>query len=134
MADDTQSQIQKWQQLKQQAIDGDLRMEEGIGEALRKACDDYAIKLEDLKLIARGLSHLSGYGGLPSALHLRDKFQAKAVDGRSDDPDDSAVKRLEKHIEIAHLMRDTYAAAIGQLQSTDQAVGANVTTTGEGIR
>ncbi|TLF76436.1 hypothetical protein [Nocardia cyriacigeorgica] len=134
MSDDTQGQIQKWQQLKQQAIDGDLRMEEGIGEALRGACADYILKLDDLKAKAKQLEHLSGYGGLPSALHLRDKFQAKAVAGRADDPDDSAVKRLEKHIEIAQLMHDTYAAAIGQLQNTDQAVGSNVTTAGEGIR
>ncbi|NEW51765.1 hypothetical protein GV792_17125 [Nocardia cyriacigeorgica] len=132
MSDDTQAQIQKWQQLKQQAIDGDLKMEDGIGEALRAACADYILKLDDLKVKAKQLEHLSGYGGLPSALHLRDKFQAKAVAARSDDPDDSAVKRLEKHIEIAQLMHDTYAAAIGRLQTTDQTVGANVTTAGEG--
>jgi hypothetical protein len=132
MADDTQAQLQQWQQLKQQAIDGDLRMEEGIGEALRAACETYLDKLESLKTDASRLDYLSGYGGLPSALHLRDKFQAKAVAGRDDDPDDSAVKRLEKHIEIAQLMHDTYAAAIGRLQTTDQTVGANVTTAGEG--
>ncbi|MBF6423480.1 hypothetical protein GV791_30310 [Nocardia cyriacigeorgica] len=134
MSDDTQAQLQQWQELKQQAIDGTLRMEEGIGEALRSACDSYIDKLENLKADAQQLQHLSGYGGLPSALHLRNKFQDKAVNGRSDDPDDSAVKRLEKHIEIAQLMHDTYAAAIGQLKNTDQAVGQNVTSTGEGIR
>ncbi|WP_228798534.1 hypothetical protein [Nocardia cyriacigeorgica] len=61
MSDDTQAQIQQWTQLKQQAIDGQLRMEDGIGEALRAACATYIDKLDRLKIEARGLSHLSGY-------------------------------------------------------------------------
>lgn len=134
MSDDTQAQIQQWTQLKQQAIDGEFRMEEGIGEALRAACATYMDKLDRLKIEARGLSHLSGYGGLPSAIAIRNKFQDKAINGSPGRPDDSAIARLDKHIEIAQLMHDTYAAAIGRLQNTDQNVGSNVTSAGEGIR
>ncbi|TLF93562.1 hypothetical protein FEK35_29675 [Nocardia cyriacigeorgica] len=134
MSDDTQAQLQQWQQLKQQAIDGTLRMEEGIGEALRSACERYIDNLENLKGDARQLQHLSGYGGLPSAIAIRNKFQDKAVNGSPGRPDDSAIARLDKHIEIAQLMHDTYAAAIGRLQNTDQNVGSNVNTAGEGIR
>ncbi|WP_280439631.1 hypothetical protein [Nocardia cyriacigeorgica] len=134
MGDDTQAQIQQWQQLKQQAVDGDLRMEDGIGEALRAACATYIAKLKDLKIDAKGLEFLSGYGGLDSAIAIRNKFQDKAVNGSPGRPDDSAIARLDKHIEIAQLMHDTYAAAIGRLQNTDQNVGSNVTSAGEGIR
>lgn len=126
--------MQHWQQLKQQAIDGELRMEEGIGEALRAACSTYIGELNRLKREANQLQYLSGYGGLDSAIAIRNKFQDKAVKGSPGRPDDSAIARLDKHIEIAQLMHDTYAAAIGRLQNTDQNVGSNVTSAGEGIR
>ncbi|NEW58593.1 hypothetical protein GV794_23535 [Nocardia cyriacigeorgica] len=128
---DEKDQIKHWQGLKQQAIDGTLRMEEGIGEELRSACEQYLTKLRDLRDEAKSLNHLAGYGGLPSALHLRDKFQAKAVAGRADDSSDSAVARLTEHITIAELMRDTYSAAIGQLQQTDQNTGQQLGQTGQ---
>ncbi|MFF2082611.1 hypothetical protein ACFVVM_02500 [Nocardia sp. NPDC058176] len=120
MADGLGTDIAQWKTLKQQAVAGEFRMEEGVGEALRAACATYVGKLEKLKEDARFLEHLSGYGGIPSADLLREKFQNKAVNGESDNPDDSALKRLDQHIEIATLMRDTYAAAIGKLQETDQ--------------
>lgn len=133
MSEDVQNELQQWQQFKQQAISGEMRLEDGIGTELARACETYRQKLEDLKLNARDLSRLSGYGGLPSALAMQDKFQQKAVGG-SQNPDDNAVKRLEQHIELAELMRDTYLAAIGKLQATDQETGTQLTNTGEGIR
>ncbi|OQS12844.1 hypothetical protein B0T36_22930 [Nocardia donostiensis] len=133
MTDDTQGQLQYWQQLKQQAVAGDLRMEEGIGEALRVACSNYLGKLERLKLDAGQLEYLSGYGGLPSAKDMQAKFQRKATGGGGHDPDDSAVKRLEQHIQIAQLMHDTYAAAIGRLSATDAGTAGQMTSTGEGL-
>ncbi|WP_051163610.1 hypothetical protein [Nocardia brevicatena] len=133
MSEYVQNELQQWQQFKQQAISGEMRLEDGIGTELAQACETYRQKLEDLKLNARDLSRLSGYGGLPSALAVQDKFQQKAVCG-SQNPDDNAVKRLEQHIELAELMRDTYLAAIGKLQATDQETGTQLTNTGEGIR
>lgn len=133
MSEDVRNELQQWQQFKQQAVSGEMRLEEGIGEALSTACEQYRQKLQDLKDNASTLAYLSGYGGLPSALAMQDKFQQKAAGG-SDNPDDNAVKRLEQHIELAELMRDTYLAAIGKLQATDQDTGTQLTNTGEGLR
>lgn len=112
--------ISQWKTAKNQAINGELRLEDDIGEALRAACEKYRANLAALQRDAQGLAHLGGYGGVPSAQALRNKFQNKAVNGEADDTADSALKRLDQHIEIATLMRDTYAAAIGKLRDVDQ--------------
>ncbi|MFE3543426.1 hypothetical protein ACFXK0_10660 [Nocardia sp. NPDC059177] len=126
MADGIDKDITQWKALKQQAIAGEFSMEDGVGEALRAACATYAGKLEKLKEDARFLEHLTGYGGIPSADLLKQKFQNKAVNGEADNTGDSASKRLDQHIEIAQLMRDTYAAAIGKLKDSDQQSGTNL--------
>jgi len=94
--------------------------------------------MADLRLVshrpkAKDLDHLAGYGSLPSAMNLQQKFELKAAGGGPHDGNDSAVTRLEQHIEIVTLMRDTYAAAIGQLQSTDQAAADQMNTQTEGV-
>ncbi|WP_040793487.1 hypothetical protein [Nocardia paucivorans] len=133
MTKDVQNELQQWQQFKQQAINGEMRLEEGVGADLAQACENYRLKLQHQIVNARNLSRLSGFGGLPSALSIQDKFQRKAVGG-GDNADDNAVKRLEQHIELAELMRDTYLAAIGKLQTTDHDTGTQLTNTGEGLR
>ncbi len=115
-----------WRNLKQQAVAGNFRMEEGLGESLRSACEQYANELKDLQRDTKKLEHLSGWGGLDTAVLLKQKFEAKAVAGSADDPNDSADKRLASHIEIAQLMRDTFAAAIGKFQAVDQQNAAGI--------
>lgn len=126
-------QAEYWRNLKQQAVAGSFRMEDGLGEALRAACEQYVTDLENLKDKVRAVEYLSGWGGLETALILKAKFEAKAVAGSADDPNDSADKRLASHIEIAQLMRDTFAAAIGKLQSVDGQNAGALTTTGQAI-
>ncbi|GAD84887.1 hypothetical protein FEK33_00825 [Nocardia asteroides NBRC 15531] len=122
-----------WRNLKQQAVAGSFRMEEGLGEALRAACEQYVTALQDLKFGTKEVAHLSGWGGLETALILKAKYEAKAITGSGDDPNDSADKRLATHIEIAELMRDTFAAAIGKLQSVDGQNAGDLTATGQAI-
>lgn len=118
--------ISRWKTAKNQAISGELRLEEGIGEALRAACEKYRANLVALRCDAQGLALLSGYGGVPSAQALKNKFQNKAVNGKADDTADSALKRLDQHIEIATLMRDTYAAAIREIRDGDEEFAAGL--------
>ncbi|MFI5500471.1 hypothetical protein ACIA5E_15510 [Nocardia asteroides] len=122
-----------WRTLKQQAIAGEFRLEEGLGESLRAACETYVNDLQDLKRKTVQVEHLSGWGSLETALILKAKFEAKAVTGSADDPNDSADKRLASHIEIAQLMRDTFAAAIGKLQNVDGQNAGEIAATGEGV-
>ncbi|MDO3647607.1 hypothetical protein [Nocardia mangyaensis] len=122
-----------WRGLKQQAVNGEFRLEEGLGEALRAACEQYVYDLDDLKRQTGQLEHLSGWGGLDSAKLLRAKFEAKAVSGSAEDTTDSAAGRLAQHIEIAQLMRDTFAAAIGKLQAVDGQNAGEIAANGEGI-
>ncbi|MFD6220033.1 hypothetical protein [Nocardia asteroides] len=122
-----------WRTLKQQAVAGEFRLEEGLGEALRAACETYVNDLQDLKRKTAQVEHLSGWGTLETALILKAKFEAKAVSGSGDDPNDSADKRIAAHIEIAQLMRDTFAAAIGKLQSVDGQNAGDLTATGQAI-
>ncbi|MET8776234.1 hypothetical protein ABZV58_14555 [Nocardia sp. NPDC004654] len=133
MADDIQTQMRQWQQLKEQAISGEFRMDESIGEALRKRCEEMLDDLDVLTADALNLQYLSGYGGLPSARALQEKFQNKAVNGGPHDSKDSAVTRLQQHMEVVQLMHDTYAAAIGKLQAADQAAGNQLTAHTEGM-
>ncbi|MFD3592195.1 hypothetical protein ACFWU5_05665 [Nocardia sp. NPDC058640] len=122
-----------WRNLKQQAVAGDFRMEEGLGEALRAACETYVHDLEKLKGKTQQLAHLDGWGGLDTAKALKAKFEEKAVSGSASDPNDSADKRLASHIEIAQLMRDTFAAAIGKFQAVDGQNAAGIAATGQGL-
>ncbi|MFI1463061.1 hypothetical protein [Nocardia carnea] len=124
-------QLQHWQNLKQQAIDGELRMDTGIGEALRGRCDTLRTQLDQIRKETKGLAHLAGYGGLPSALDIKKKFELKASGAENGD---SAESRLDEMIQVVTLMRDTYAAAIGQLQETDQQNSSQTTAAGEGLR
>lgn len=126
-------QVTYWRNLKQQAVGGEFRLEDGLGEALRAACEQYVFDLERLKFSTKELEHLSGWGGLDSAKLLRAKFEAKAVSGSADDTTDSAAGRLAQHIEIAQLMRDTFAAAIGKLQAVDGQNAGDIAANGEGI-
>ncbi|WP_327111726.1 hypothetical protein OHB12_26600 [Nocardia sp. NBC_01730] len=134
MADNMQGEIRRWQQLKQQAESGEFRMEEGIGEALRARCETFLGELRSMKTMAQRLDRLSGYGGLPSAQTLQAKFEGKAAGGDSHDPNDSAVTRVQQHIEIVTLMRDTYAVAIGKLKATDEAAGSQMGNLTEEVR
>jgi hypothetical protein len=134
MGDDLAGQLKRWQQLKQQAVSGEFHMEQDIGEALRKRCETFLTELGILKNQAQLLDHLSGYGGLPSATTMQTKFEKKAVGGDSHDTNDSAVTRLQQNIEVVQLMQDTYAAAIGKLQATDEAAGNNMNTAAEEMR
>ncbi|MGW6727284.1 hypothetical protein ACWF9G_15400 [Nocardia sp. NPDC055029] len=122
-----------WRTLKQQAVSGEFRLEEGLGEALRASCESYLFDLEELRGKTEQLAHLSGWGGLETAILLKQKFEAKAVAGSADDTTDSAANRLATHIEIAQLMRDTFAAAIGKLQAVDGQNAAGIAATGQGI-
>ncbi|MBF6143542.1 hypothetical protein [Nocardia farcinica] len=133
MADDTQSQQVTWTQLKEQAVSGELRMDPDLGAALHQRCEALLGELDALTRSAKQLAYLSGYGGLPSALDLKVKFEKKADGGGEHDADDSGVRRLEQHIEVVKLMRDTYAAAIGKLQQTDQSAAGEMNAHTEGV-
>lgn len=120
-----------WQGLKQQAIDGDLRMDYDLGEALHRECETLLTSLQLRRRTATNLNHLAGYGGLPSALDMKKKFELKASGAENGD---SAVARLDEMIEVVTLMRDTYAAAIGGIRQTDQQNSSQTATAGEGLR
>ncbi|MEV6280422.1 hypothetical protein [Nocardia sp. NPDC051832] len=109
-----QAQKNNWQTLKTQGLAGEFKMDTDIGEALRKRCETFLTALDDMKDKAQTLDHLSGYGTLPSATALQGKFQNKASG------EDSAVKRIQQHIEVVQLMHDAYAAAIGKITQADQ--------------
>jgi hypothetical protein len=132
--DQMSAQIRQWKHLRQQAGTGEFRMEAEIGEALRRRCETLLAELKDMRSNAQDLDHLSGYGDLPSAQTLQAKFEMKAAGGDSHDPNDSAVARLQQHIEVVQLMHDTYAAAIGKLQATDEAAGSRMSTLTEEVR
>ncbi|MFD4460603.1 hypothetical protein [Nocardia sp. NPDC058480] len=119
--------------MKQQAINGEFKLDEDLGQALAGVVEQYITDLEVQKLDAGKLNRLTGWGGLPSADTIRAKYEAKAVAGGAGGPDDSAVKRLEQHITIARDQRDTFLAAIGKLQAVDQQTAGALGATGASI-
>jgi hypothetical protein len=124
-------QVKHWQNLKQQAIDGELTVEHDVGVLLRQECENLLMNLRDRRRSAQTLGRLAGYGALPSAQDIQKKFELKANGGEDGD---SAVERIDGLIEIVNLMRDTYAAMIGELQETDQQNSSQTTAAGEGLR
>ncbi|WP_067646830.1 hypothetical protein [Nocardia harenae] len=116
----TEDQAAYWRNLKQQAIDGIIRIDVDLGQSIAAVIAEYITELEFQKAEAQRLDHLTGWGGLPSAQAIRQKLEFKAVAASADDPEDSAVKRLDQHISIARDQRDTFLAAIGRLHTTDQ--------------
>lgn len=123
-------QTKHWQNLKQQAIDGELSVEYDVGVLLRQECENLLVNLRDRRRSAQILGRLAGYGGLPSAQDIQRKFETKAIGGENGD---SAADRIDGLIEIVKLMSDTYAAAIGELEETDQQNSSQTTAAGEGV-
>ncbi|MBF6068101.1 hypothetical protein [Nocardia farcinica] len=133
MADDLSGQARQWKQLKEDAVNGSFQLDDEIGTALMQRCETLLGELDNMTHQVAQLNHLSGYGGLPSALALQTKFERKAAGGGDHDPNDSALARLQQHIEVVKLMRDTYAAAIGKLQQTDQSAAGEMNAQTEGV-
>ncbi|MEV4207071.1 hypothetical protein [Nocardia salmonicida] len=129
----TQDHASYWQNMKTQAVNGEFRLEEDLGQALAGVVSQYITDLERQKTYAQALNRLTGWGGLPSAEVVRAKYEAKAVAGGAGDANDSAVKRLEQHIAIARDQRDTFLAAIGKLQAVDQQSAGEIGATGANI-
>ncbi|MEV0771411.1 hypothetical protein [Nocardia salmonicida] len=129
----TQDHASYWQNMKTQAVNGEFRLEEDLGQALAGVVSQYITDLERQKTYAQALNRLTGWGGLPSAEVIRAKYEAKAVAGGAGDANDSAVKRLEQHIAIARDQRDTFLAAIGKLQAVDQQSAGEIGATGANI-
>ncbi|WP_410873963.1 hypothetical protein [Nocardia sp. A7] len=129
----TQDHATYWRDMKAQAISGEFKIDEDLGQAIADVVSKYISDLEIQKDDAGNLNRMSGWGSLPSADTIRAKYEAKAVAGGGGDPDDSAVKRLDQHIAIARDQRDTFLAAIGKLQAVDQQTAGALGATGASI-
>lgn len=130
---DTESHLRTWQNFKEQAINGEFKLDTSIGEALYNRCEELRQQLLYIRRDVQQLDRLTGYGGLPSANEIRVKFEQKAVGGAPHDPDDNALARIDQHIEIVTTMRDAYKAAIGQLQAVDEESSHELAAQGDDI-
>ncbi|MFD3704966.1 hypothetical protein ACFWUP_17670 [Nocardia sp. NPDC058658] len=129
----TQDHATYWRNMKTQAINGEFKIEEDLGQSLAAVVSQYITDLERQRGYALRLDRLTGWGSLPSAEKIRAKYEAKAVAGGGGDANDSAVKRLDQHIAIARDQRDTFLAAIGKLQAVDQQTAGALGATGASI-
>lgn len=125
MADEQQTQLAHWQNLKTQAESGELVMEADIAGKLAARCDTFLGQLNQAVAQAKDLQYISGFGDLRSAKALAQKFANKAV---SDE--DSAVNRLNQTIEIVKLMKQTFELSAKQITETDQQTGQALGNTG----
>ncbi|GGN85588.1 hypothetical protein [Nocardia rhizosphaerihabitans] len=123
----TQDHASYWRNMKAQAISGEFKIEDDLGQAIADVVTQYIEALEVQKSNASGLARLNGWGELPSAIAIQQKLEGKAT------ADESAAKRLEAHIAIARDQRDTFLAAIGKLQAVDQQTAGDLGATGAGI-
>ncbi|MBW0273152.1 hypothetical protein ATM97_24005 [Nocardia sp. MH4] len=123
----TQDHAGYWRDMKAQAINGEFKIEDGLGQAIADVINQYILDLEDQRSNATGLARLNGWGDLPSATAIREKLEGKAS------AENSAVKRLDEHIAIARDQRDTFLAAIGKLQAVDQQTAGALGATGAGL-
>ncbi|NKY60529.1 hypothetical protein [Nocardia flavorosea] len=115
MADEQETQLKHWQNLRTQAENGEIVMEADIAAKLAARCDTFMKQLDIAVEQASNLQYISGFGGLRSAQALAAKFSKKAVGD-----EDSAVNRLNQSIEIVKLMKQTFELARKQISETDQ--------------
>lgn len=111
--------LQQWQNLKTQAENGDLRMEEGIATQLAGRCNAFIDRLDEMLRTADHLGTLSGFGKLRTAEALRDKLARKGAGAP-----DSATNRLQAAIDIVSLMKETFELAGRQIEETDQSTSS----------
>ncbi|WP_280501247.1 hypothetical protein [Nocardia farcinica] len=129
----TESHLKAWQNFKEQGINGEFRLDTDIGQALYDHCELLRQQLLRMRMDIEQMRYLGGFGGLPSALQLKTKFEQKATGGGDHDPNDNALTRIDQHIEIVTTMRDAYKAAIGQLQAVDEDSSYQLANQGEEV-
>ncbi|WP_157103570.1 hypothetical protein [Nocardia harenae] len=71
----------EWQRVLDSANVGDLALDPAVAGALEKVCDDYLARLEQMFFALDGVRQISGFGTLPSAAVLEQKFSRKAAGG-----------------------------------------------------
>lgn len=125
MAEQPETQLAHWQNLKTQAENGELVMAADIAAKLAARCDTFIGQLDIAVEQAGNLQYISGFGGLRSAQALARKFSKKAVGD-----EDSAVNRLNQSIEIVKLMKQTFELAGKQISETDQQTSQALGNTG----
>ncbi len=114
--------FKNWNTLHSQAQSGEFKLDEDAGETLFKACETLLNTLSSQLIAAHRLSDLSGYGTLPSALAMQQKFQQKAIGGpHCASSDDNAVGVLQKHIDLVQIQFDTFRLATAKLRDQDTA-------------
>jgi hypothetical protein len=116
-------QLTYWKDLKQQAEDGTFQLDLSLATDLKNHAETMRHHLEDEALLrARRMSHITGFGTLPSSTALKAAFESKA-----DGAPDSLTAQYKKAIDIVTTMRDTYNIVITKLTGTDQDHAAAIT-------
>ena len=97
-----------------QAIAGELAVEEEVALACDKACSDYLDKLDKMFEMTVGLSSPEAFGELPSAQMLGAKFHRLAVGEQG-----SARFAIKQQIEIIKTMREFFRHYFASVEATD---------------
>lgn len=116
---------QEWQHLLDHANAGELSMDPSVGEGLDRVCADYLRKLESVLEYVPSISHIVGFGSLPSGEALRDKFEKKATG-----TDQSLDAVVRKHIDTVQLIRQVVAKSLANAREVDESTSQQITNTG----
>ena len=103
-----------WRSMCDQAIVGELAVEEDVALACDKACSDYLDKLDKMFEMTVGLSSPEAFGELPSAQMLGAKFHRLAVGEQG-----SARFAIKQQIEIIKTMREFFRHYFANVDAVD---------------
>ena len=108
-------ELSTWQVMAEDVSAGRLFLERGVANRCAGHCSVLVERLVELRVQARRLGRVEGFGTFPSGIALAEKFSKKAVGG-----DYSMVQALTDHIAEVEAMRDVFLRIESRYVATDE--------------
>lgn len=117
-----------WNQLADQAHAGELYIaDEQIALDFGKACDQYILELERMRVDAEDTQNVAGFGDFPMASALVDKYTTQATG-----TDTSVDAVIIEHIEVVKNMREVMKISYTRITGQEWENTAAITKAGQG--
>jgi len=117
-----------WNQLADQAHAGELYIaDEQVALDFGKACDQYILELERMRVDAEDTQNVAGFGDFPMASALVDKYTTQATG-----TDTSVDAVIIEHIEVVKNMREVMKISYTRITGQEWENTAAITKAGQG--
>ncbi|MFE3289431.1 hypothetical protein [Rhodococcus sp. NPDC059234] len=119
----------QWDSLATDAATGHLSVDRETANCCAQRCSELSTELEQIKILARGLSSVNGFGTLlPSGVTLTSKFEKKAAGG-----DYSLDQAIADHITTVEQMQRVFDEIEARYGAADTAATRGIESSGAGL-